>query len=266
MISNSLVKDVSDFLQNYSTSLIKISKNSENGENATLIGTGTFVSLSGKKGILTAHHVKKELQLNDSIGLTLVKDVQYINIPLQHLTLLDIGIPNVESTGPDLSLITLPDQYYEKIKPYKSFFPLDTERKKILEYLKIDREDLWFVYGTIGERTEVENPQKGFNLVYGYHGFCGMTFIGHSFELDSFDYLDVIAEFEDLNDLKSYGGFSGGGLWRVLIHLDSQNEIIVKDILLSGVMFYEYIRNEERFLRSHGPKSIYHNLFEKFKN
>ncbi len=265
-IPDSLIKEISHILEKFSTVLIRLSINNEGKDNATLIGSGTFVSIGEIFGIVTAHHVARELSLHDSLGLTLIEDVQNIVIPYQHLRIIDIAIPNKDSIGPDLSYLIIPDPYLNNIKSYKSFYPILVDKERILKYLQENGQDLWFVHGTIGERTQEEIPQKGFEKVFGYSGFCGMTFVENSYEIDTFDYIEVMAEFGEEVNPKSFGGFSGGGLWRVSLRMDAQGNLMAKEYILSGVIFYEFMLNEEKYLRSHGPNSIYTKVIDKVQS
>ena len=265
-IPDSLIKEMSHIIEKYSTVLIRLSINNEGKGNATLIGSGTLVSIGEINGILTAHHIARELSLHDALGLTLIEDVQNIIIPYQHLRIIDIAIPQKDSIGPDLSYIIIPDPYLNNIKAYKSFYPILVDKERILKYPQENRQDLWFVCGTIGERTKEEIPQKGFEQVFGYSGFCGMTFVENSYEIGSFDYIEVKAEFGEEVTPKSFGGFSGGGLWRVSLRMDAQCNLLAKEYILSGVIFYEFILDEEKYLRSHGPNSVYRKKIDKVQS
>jgi hypothetical protein len=56
---------------------------------------------------------------------------------------------------------------------------------------------------------------------------------------------------------KSWGGMSGGGLWRVLMFSSPETGKIDWAQRLKGVPFWESpIKNGYRIIRSHGPKSI----------
>jgi len=56
---------------------------------------------------------------------------------------------------------------------------------------------------------------------------------------------------------KDFGGFSGGGLWRVLVYCSPKTGKVDWASRLWGVVFWQFpIANDHRIIRAHGPKSI----------
>ena len=73
-------------------------------------------------------------------------------------------------------------------------------------------------------------------------------------EHDYYDF-EVITEREGMP--KSFGGFSGGGLWRVLVYHSPLTDKIDWAQRLKGVIFWQSPLVEgKRMIRCHGPKSI----------
>ncbi len=263
-IPDSFEKGVSCILRNYSTALIRCHINNEGIGVATLIGSGTFAIIGNKSGILTAQHVARELSHQDALGLTLREDIQGRPYLCKHLTFIDVAIPEHESLGPDLSFIVIPNVYLGTIRAYKSFYPIMAYQDNYMKCFPESICDLWFVYGTIGERTTEEIPEKGFDTVIGYHGFCGMTNAEKSYSVGSYDFIESRADYGELDTPESFGGMSGGGLWRVPLFTADPGKIKAKDYLLAGVIFYQTELNDNvRFIRSHGPRSIYEMVLNK---
>jgi hypothetical protein len=123
-IPSSLYELTTNVIHSYSTGLIKITRQDQQQEYATLIGSGTFVSIQGVYGILTAHHVSELLERGCSLGLILVPGKHRLTIDYQFLQTVEIARGAVESEGPDLSFILLPVSKASAIKPYKHFYNL----------------------------------------------------------------------------------------------------------------------------------------------
>jgi hypothetical protein len=71
-----------------------------------------------------------------------------------------------------------------------------------------------------------------------------------------FDYHDFDIDLS-LPGPRSFGGVSGGGLWRVWLYRTTPDGEIDWKISLHGVAFYELpIVNERRIIRCHGGRSV----------
>ena len=88
---------------------------------------------------------------------------------------------------------------------------------------------------------------------------------------DNFDYLFLEALYNELYEGPgSYGGFSGGGLWQLLLTA-SGNKLEVNDRLLSGVAFYQSEKKCDdagrvaREIKCHGRKSIYEAMIDRVR-
>lgn len=254
-IPDKLIEGIANALRNFSTAMIKLSVGQDGMAFQELMGAGTFVTIGGVPGILTAHHVANQFLASDGLGLTLIENEQNATIPWQHIKHIEVATPVNDEHGPDLSFLVLPNPSLEGIKAYKSFYPLSAIQKGNQVYR--DKRDPWFVYGTIGERTTMEAPNKGFVEVRGYRGFGGMTFAENIYSKGKFDYVEVKADYGERDTPRSFRGMSGGGLWRVPLLINDDETIMAKDHILSGVIFYQtQLENGARFLRCHGPESL----------
>jgi hypothetical protein len=71
------------------------------------------------------------------------------------------------------------------------------------------------------------------------------------------DYFDAEARFRSPTDAQSFGGVSGGGLWKVQIYGDPSSDKIASTAILEGVAFYaSNVSDGTGTIRCHGPKSI----------
>ena len=251
-IPDKFIEGIANALRNYSTALIRLSVGEDEKAIQELMGSGTFVTIGDMAGILTAHHVANQFLTSDGLGLTLIENEQNATIPWKHIRHIEVATPVNDEHGPDLSFLVLPKPNLEGIMANKSFYPLSPIQKD-----NQAKRDPWFVYGTIGERTTKESPNKGFVEVKGYYGFGGMTFAENIFSKGEFDYVEVKADYGERDTPRSFGGMSGGGLWRAPLLINDDEKIVAKGHFLSGVIFYQTsLKDGARFLRCHGPESL----------
>ena len=259
-IPESLVRNISRILQNFSTPLIKVYEN-----NAQLIGSGTFISVENLDGILTANHVSDVLSKQSDLGIMLqIEQEEKFTIPFNQLKIIAVGKGEEESEGPDLSMIILPKPKVSTIKAYKTFYNLKKDRQKILsEPLPLDSAP-WFICGNPEEKiAEEETEHFGHGSIMAIHSFCGLTGADMEISRGKFDYIDVGAVYTEPNKPpQSFRGFSGGGLWQVSLIGKEIKDLKPADYLLSGVIYYQSaLKDNFRFVRCHGKKSIYDVLY-----
>jgi len=266
-LPESLIEQIAWVLHQFSSCLIKLYSDKWDEAEMMLIGSGTFVALGDIHGILTAQHVTNELSPQNALGFTLQEQEHNFHIPVQNLTIIDIAVPKEDRIGPDLSFINIPGIYLGTIKSQRMFYDLSVERDNYLE-VNFDKRDPYFVCGGIDERTTQEKPNKGFDKVIGIHGFCGESFVENSFEIGDYDYLEINIDYNLEYDIpRSFSGMSGGGIWLVPLLMKDNGTIMAKENKYCGVIFYQTERRENtRYLRGHGPKSIYNVACEKILN
>jgi len=264
-IPDKLINDIARIIKCYSTALILVTIDSNGIQHPLAIGTGTFVSISGTFGILTAAHVVKKLMREKSagrpylLGLTINDYPQNYAIHSNSLEPIIIATGQIESEGPDLGFIELPHSEKGIIEATKIFHNLDRNRERILTKPPGFGEGLWAICGVPDEKTidgDTENrfePFKGFFMLIGFGGIPGTYTVGE------FDYCD----FEVKHSVSpiipnSFGGFSGGGLWQIPLRKSSEQEIEPIEYILSGVVFYETGRKGlYQSVRCHARNSIY---------
>lgn len=79
----------------------------------------------------------------------------------------------------------------------------------------------------------------------------------YTFTRGRYDYVDSKEFFGAHGFPKSYGGFSGGGLWHVYVHLDPKTGERTERNCLAGMAFYEFpAKRRYRVIRCHGARSI----------
>lgn len=219
-------------------------------------GSGTLVRRGGIHGILTAAHVVHELRDKDEVALFLTKG--------RGLFTFDRGTPifsecvdaRFSEEGPDIGFIQIPNAKVGTIGAVKSFVNLDNQAAKI-EGGQPDLDgSLWCATGfpvAMGD----QKPDGEF-LHTTLFGLVSLGIVDGYEERDRFDYYSVGVELNADDSLPtSYAGMSGGGLWQITIRRNG-DEIEPVDKYLSGVVYYQTeIKDDFRFIKCHGRKSIY---------
>jgi hypothetical protein len=263
-----LVEEIGRHIDWYSTAILRIRTDDDDPQEDHQIGSGTFVSLEGQYGVLTAHHVIAELDGHCSLGLILESGVHRFVIEENHFTICELAVPNVPSLGPDLAFIGVYNPDIGTIKARKQFYELSGDRQKVLaEMPGIDR-GVWFLWGVPAEDTTIEPAEKGHEIISGLHSLCGPAKATSEQQVGEHDYIEIEVEYgQGLHVPQSFGGFSGGGIWQVSLENSGAGKLVPLGYVLSGVAFFQSgISNQRRYIRCHGRRSIYAYAYNKLKN
>jgi hypothetical protein len=227
-----------------------------------LVGSGTFVRVNGIPGILTARHVWDHIvELKPKkVGIQVSEKRHHFSIDL------DLLIPMLnlrrrsEAFGPDIEFIRLPIRDAGLIQAVKSFYNLDVDRSKRCK-LSSNRLGAQLISGALDEMSRnvgKPNEARGHLVVK-----VGGLFLerGRKTRRGRFDYWELAVEANANGAPMSYGGVSGGGLWKVIVGrapLADLSSSKITGIYLSGVVFYQSaMKNERRVLRAHGADVVY---------
>lgn len=248
----------SHILHSYSTGLIKITSRPGESEKGQLIGSGTFVSIGDCFGVLTVHHVATLIDEPCELGFFLIEGVHRPTINRQLIDIITIAKPRKLGKGPDLAFIRIPRLKASEIKPYKSFYNLDVDRKEMLKNPPKRNASVWFVCGVPDELTMNDAPEAEFLQVDSFHGLCGAGGANRVYRRCGYDYVDVLVEYGKGNQPPStFGGISGGGLWQVT-YTGGPSNIKPERYLLAGIPFAQTpMQNNLRTIVCHGWKSVY---------
>ena len=118
-------------------------------------------------------------------------------------------------------------------------------------------------------KQQSQGPSKHFDQVICLPGLGGATGVYRRFKRDGFDYLEVKASYSGNNvSPESFGGMSGGGVWRIPLKLNKKNgEITFSEFFLAGVMFYQTAKSRNsRLIRCHAASSIYERTYDALGN
>ncbi len=265
-ITDELIERISKRLSHYLVGILRIEER-ETSEDVSLIGSGTLIQIDNVYGILTAHHVAKALSSKGEIGLVLSTQVNKPRLDLQTLRIIEVGKGDIPSEGPDLAVIILPQGPLGTIKALKSFYNLSFKRDKILTKPLPNDIGIWFLCGFIDERTIEKRHTQGFDTLKGFYAQFSASGIEKEYISQDYDYLKTVAHYKPERDLPmSFGGTSGGGLWQVPLLGSAKGELEIKEMILSGVAFYQSEKkNNMRKIKCHGRQSIYKTAYEFIK-
>lgn len=262
-LPSTVLQNAARFIGEHSTVLI---------HDNDIIGSGTFARVGERHGILTAHHVPNNPRSpfkfgpdsGDTLGISVEATVHAFWLPLRYLVPHAIGEPKEEEFGPDLMFLEIPPSaQLQTIRAKRSFWNISFRAQERTAICYSDTNCLWSIAGYPGEWRRDEAPSHGFGAVYGFPNLIGYTGVENRLEKYGFDYFEVAVDYRSQTPLPTtFGGCSGGGLWRIPISLPAENspleQLRTGDPVLSGVMFYETgLQRNRLFIRSHGAKSIY---------
>ncbi len=171
-----------------------------------------------------------------------------------------------DELGPDLAFLPLPAAVVANLAAAHSFLPLDkqaTLREQPAPKAALQGE---LLCGVIAEETEAPTAQNPKTM------FSGRIMTGRAVELQStggFDRWEFQPEaFDDGSKVNSFGGVSGGGLWRVWLKKRENGQTFLAERRLIGVAYYQTTRVGEvpRKIIAHGSKSIFDNLVPKIRS
>ena len=266
-LPKSLLLSVTGEIRNYTTSLFL---------NGHLLGSGTFISWRDHHGILTAEHVtnnpyRRDHCLNFShdskqaIQLMLADYSHIFSLEARTLANITLDKRGTEEWGPDLSVIVVPPgDKLNAIKARKSFWSLTVGSAEKLRTALIQKGFVAIV-GHPGEQMSSENPKPD-GIVLSPQ-MVGITVQKRYIVHEDYDYVDVESLHSDRTKAPaSYKGVSGGSFWRVPIAPKSKTDPTLDHARpqLLGVPFFQSDEiGGRRFVRGHGPRSIYENLLGK---
>jgi hypothetical protein len=165
--------------------------------------------------------------------------------------------------GPDLAFIVLPpSEMRSELIARKSFYNLTfkpSEKKaRALTNLGL------VPFCGYPRTADFSGPRTlGFRETHGLFGFIFFTAPEKYEERSGWDYYELAVERGEIEKLRyTFGGVSGGGIWRIPILREAgkpQGTEVLGETTFAGVAFLEEDRQDvpRFFVRAHGPASIY---------
>jgi len=260
-IARDLLERAASELADYSIGFVKLNEG-ESSIDGELGGSGTLVSINGRHAILTADHVLENLPNSGDVGLILPTrygaQLHRVTLDMVLAQKVRVARGTIRSDGPDIGVLLIPAPVVNTIKAGKSFYNLAKGNQQVSDSLPIDR-GVWLLSGMAHEWTSNTTPEHGHQRVKIFHGICGAGLVSSERSVGGFDYLDFETKYDGAYEgPQSYGGFSGGGLWQIDVAKTQNGELVIKDKILSGVIFYQSaLENNSRTIVCHGRQSVY---------
>lgn len=270
LVSYEFFENATRELSDYVVGFVKLQETSTQID-AQLAGSGTLVEIDGTHAILTADHVLEHLPNRGEVGLILPTRFQpqlhRFTLHMEFVEKLQIARGTHAVDGPDLALLVLPPFQVGAVKAIKSFYNLSKRRDQILSNLPAINVGAWVLSGMAHEWTVDTSQERGYAKVKVFHGLHGVGLVEVEYMRNGYDFLEFKAKYnENYEGPQSYEGYSGGGLWHLLIAQNEEGGLEVTDRVLSGVAFYQLpIENQIRTIKCHGRQSIYRNAIDRIR-
>lgn len=228
------------------------------------VGTGTLVSAGSIFGVLTAAHVIGALPKESKVGVVRFREnkihVQKQTIDMSEVEVICLGQQPFDAAGPDIGFLKLPQDSIGWLRATNIFHNLKKRQNSMLSTLDaapyVDS-----LVGVVAERTQELSP------VHADSSLLGVSAVFLSGETRNYriagglDLIDFLPSWnEELEPPNSYGGVSGGGLWRLFLASDLNSK---RGQSLLGVAFYQSDEIDyQRTITCHGPVTVYDKLIE----
>jgi hypothetical protein len=234
----------------------------------SVIGSGTFVTIGGRRGIMTAAHVLDAVPTDGLTYLARVntRHVQHIAVEATSANRLNIGGPDFTDEGPDLGFMLLSPEVASSLAASCNFY--DLSPKGIPTSFPPGTEGFDAVAGLVEElTTERIDPTGSFQVTH----LSPRLEIGlevSAIEASGFDYISIRPEYSNASAAPTtYGGMSGGALWRATAKLGDDGFQHLDKKWIRGVAYFETAPERGlRTLRCHGTDSIYKKLWKKIQS
>jgi hypothetical protein len=266
----SLVKSATKLLAPYFIGFVNLQLT--NGEaDASIGGSGTLVSIGKIKGVLTAGHVIRSIMRHEVMGIVLPSGThQRITFRTAYCRQIEL-LGKEESKGPDLGFLVLPPDTAGTLQSIMSFYNMSLRADRMLTEPPPLSHGFWGITGfAFAEELTATNetPPKGYSRAKIFKGGFGVGEVSGEEERDGFDYVKYKALYNQYYEgPDSFAGYSGGGLWQILVNLKMESPEI-REPLLAGIAFYETEKRKGpeglvRHIICHGKRSVYQLMLER---
>ena len=261
--------DIQPTIEPYTVCLLYLT-----GENGTPMqcGCGTLVRYRDRHGILTAAHVMQQLQSKDEIALVLGSRKGLHRVRTDHVQFVFGDGYNEEASEPDIGIIRLSPHTVSIIAGYLSFVNLEVHKQQIESNYYPENLGVWVLMGFPKEF----NQKAEYNEATSTHSmdiYALATIISEPIprksDVDNYDYYHAKVNIDEtVTDISwhpsSFEGFSGGGIWQVIIEGADTGEFKVGRRIFSGVIYWQTdFENGSRDIKCHGRSSIYNMILPK---
>jgi len=232
--------DISDaimaYIANFAVGLVV----REMGKGSKVLGSGVFASIEGRRGVLTCGHVAEKYGALSQIGL-----IRFAGDTQNQRRIIDLGDTQtiiVQSSDNfdekkeviDLAFTVLPPDIASSIAAQAVFLNIEKNRTKMEAWASTKEKHIDAVLGLV---EEFSNPpfKQGREFI---SPMRGVLHSGHA-SAQGNGLLTMKAMDYNRHEMpESFGGMSGGGLWRVYFAED-ENETKIVGTMLCGVVSWQ---------------------------
>lgn len=265
-IPDSLLNDIDSSLQHYFVPIFGWDDESYT-EPLRPIGSGTFVRIDSSYHFLTAAHVWGATKPFPAVGLLLGSGRSFLSIPREYIAVRELPGSDSEESGPDLTLLTIPTPFVSQIRANKTALNLSEQRNKFLADPSHPDSALWAITGMIQQFSSIQKHLEEGTIEPQVHARSFFGGVDGMHERDGYDYLDAGVDMGLTGVPTSFGGVSGGPLWRIVLSINKTGQILWNgNRYFRGVAFWQSaIQEGRRVIRCHGPKSIFEKAWKEWR-
>jgi len=218
------------------------------GNSVQFIGSGSLVFVTDSHYILTAAHVWDRLQSTPTLGITVTDNINHkfqIPVPAIFPTVFQPDALAWNEWGPDLALLRIPPELVGGIQAFQGFEHILAPPKP---FGKVG--ETWVAMGVPEELAKLTQTHAELQI-------SGRFVAPNPHTHGQHDYFDFEVDSSSPEMPTTWGGMSGGGLWKVWLYHSPEDGEINWYSRLMGVIYWEFpIKNGYRILRAHGHQSI----------
>lgn len=231
-------------------------------DRAELRGSGTLVRVGKTFGILTAAHVWRAIRALPEVGIYLYsarqREIFSVTEDMRLLDAVTRESASEDEFGPDIAFVRLTENKAATIEKYSTFLSLEKDEQKAKAGAPENSVIVDAVMGGVEELGQTINMYEDRKLIVQN----ALLHVGHTRGIedgrDGFDRLEFTPEpGPEFVPLRSYGGMSGGGCFRVYLPADAGFQVEPIAFHLLGVAFYETTMDGKADkIICHGPVSM----------
>jgi hypothetical protein len=253
---------MSDHVGRFTIGFVAVEK-----DKGTSLGSGTLARYPGVRGIITCAHVLQSLlTLGVEIGIvcfpTRKGQLQMTRLDMSKTDHIIIGTYTETEFGPDLAFLRLPESAFAALESLASSIDATRHRENALAGEPDEGKNrVELVCGIIEERSTTRT--EGNMAVTTFEGLLNVGRVVTKTTANGLDlYSFQPVPSPDATPPKSYGGTSGGGLWRVYTDPQDDGTHKMKQVRMVGVAFWEKPVGAELHITCHGQQSVHHVLYD----
>ena len=220
-------------LSNYSAGLVERVE----GAGSSVLGSGVFVSIGGRRGILTAGHVAATYETIADVGLVRftkgANQRRYLNLA-DAQNLIFASSDEWTETDADLAFTLLGPDTASSVEARNVFLNMEKNGEKIEATPPSDAKCIDVIFGLVAAYSATPVIENGEFV----SDMRAVAYRGNILSKENGLYVFQPAEknFQNLPD--SFGGTSGAGLWRIW-YVEKEDSAEIVSFMLAGIASWE---------------------------